>query len=153
MQKMLARCQRQGANPNFEREIWYFKHETGSDIPRFTELRLPAAICNQMFESEAMNLHDLYNCIVLGLGIYSLFGYRFWRPEARRVDDEETLRFSLYGSGGFGDATDVEFEFASVRRGDEVKLQFFDDGELVDSTIATIVDGELTYAAWARDAT
>ncbi len=80
-----------------------------------------------------------------GLGVYSLFGDRFWRPEARRVDDNELLRFSLDDSGGFGDAIDIEFEFASVRRGDQVKLQFFDDGELVDTTIATIVDGELSY--------
>ncbi|WP_052265396.1 Calx-beta domain-containing protein [Ruegeria sp. ANG-R] len=88
---------------------------------------------------------DFITTAGVGLGVYSLFGDRFWRPEARRVDDEETLRFALDGSGGFGDAIDVEFEFASVRRGDQVKLQFFDDGELVDATVAQIVDGRLTY--------
>jgi Ca2+-binding RTX toxin-like protein len=90
--------------------------------------------------------YEFITTVGQGVGVWSLFGDPFWRPDARRVDEDELLTFALDCSGGLGDATEVQFEFAIVRGGDEVLLTFFDDGEMIDETVATIVDDKVSYA-------
>ncbi len=76
------------------------------------------------------------------LGVRSK-GEGFFSRDARLVDDDETLAFELT-AGGFGDATEVSFEFGQLRGDGQVELSFFDDGVLIETQVIDVVGGELT---------
>ncbi|MEO1314586.1 MAG: hypothetical protein AAFV27_12025, partial [Pseudomonadota bacterium] len=46
--------------------------------------------------------------------------------------------------GPFGDATEATFEFSEVRGDGEVRVRFFEDGDLIDRETYQIIDGQIT---------
>ena len=80
-----------------------------------------------------------------GLGIYSVRGDRALGQERKTIDDEEVMRFELEDIAGFGDATEVMFEFAKVRRSGEVELTFYDDGAEIETVRLAVEDGAVRH--------
>ncbi len=81
-----------------------------------------------------------------GVGVYSLRGDSFFRGNERKfLDDDEKLRFTLEEDGPFGDALEVQFEFAKVQGNGDVSLTFYNDGALVDSVYLQIENKAVSY--------
>lgn len=76
------------------------------------------------------------------LGIWSR-GDNFFRGETNLINDDEQLALTLK-DGDFGDALEVEFEFADLRGNGEVEVEFFDDGVLIGSEIYDATSGAIT---------
>ena len=81
-----------------------------------------------------------------GLGIFSTRGDRFFGSEKKSIDDNEVMTFELEDIMGAGDATEVMFEFAKVRRSGEVELTFYDDGAEIETVLLAIEDKAVSYA-------
>ena len=79
-----------------------------------------------------------------GLGIFSVRGDR--GQERRTIDDDEVMTFELSDILGAGDATEVMFEFAKVRRSGEVELTFYDDGAEIDTVLLAVENKAVSYA-------
>ncbi|MEM8657099.1 MAG: endonuclease/exonuclease/phosphatase family protein, partial [Pseudomonadota bacterium] len=76
------------------------------------------------------------------VGVSSAFDNIF-AGEAGLVNDRENLKFNLR-DGPFGDATEATFEFSEVRGDGEVRVRFFEDGDLIDRETYQIIDGQIT---------
>lgn len=71
------------------------------------------------------------------------FEDNFFKGEAGLVNDREALKFKLQ-SDEFGDATEAMFDFAQVQGDGDIKVKFFDDGDLVGSEIYSASAGRVT---------
>ncbi|MEL6682961.1 MAG: endonuclease/exonuclease/phosphatase family protein [Pseudomonadota bacterium] len=76
------------------------------------------------------------------LGVWSR-GDNIFKGETGLVNDDEQLAFTLK-DGDFGDALEVEFEFADLRGSGQVEVEFFDDGVLIGTEIYDASAGSVT---------
>lgn len=81
-----------------------------------------------------------------GVGVWSPRNDRPLRPEAHQIDEQERVVFKFDDSGRLTDALDAAFELISVSGDGQVKLAFYDDGELVEKTRLDIEDGGVSHA-------
>lgn len=76
-----------------------------------------------------------YNLLVLagdGLGVYSPLHDFPLSDASERLDRNEAIRFTMDDEGRLGDALDATFELSSLEGRGNVKMSFYDDGDLVD---------------------
>lgn len=67
-----------------------------------------------------------------GVGVWSPLADWPLRAEARQIDGRETIAFRMDDAGRLTDAVDAGFDLASVKGRGQVRLSFYDDGELVE---------------------
>lgn len=76
-----------------------------------------------------------YNLLVLagdGIGVYSpKYDFPF-SDASERLDRNEAIRFSMDDGGRLGDALDASFELSSLEGRGNIKMSFYNDGDLVD---------------------
>lgn len=80
-----------------------------------------------------------------GLSVRSVTGDSDDATDRNRLDDDETITFSLTDTGIAGNAVDVGFDFVNVSGEGQVALSFFDDCTLVDEILLDISDNRVDY--------
>jgi len=80
-----------------------------------------------------------------GLGVSSERGDGNSRSEKKRLDEAETIEFQLSDTDELGGALDVAFDFSKARGSGQVALEFFEDGDLVDSVLLDVENKSVAY--------
>ncbi|MBU3029228.1 ExeM/NucH family extracellular endonuclease [Paracoccus marinaquae] len=82
-----------------------------------------------------------------GLGVWSPLADWPLRAEARQLDGREKIVFRMDDSGRLADALDAGFELTTISGRGQVRLAFYDDGDLVEQVRLDISDGKVFHEA------